>query len=240
MDLANREQDEIPLIIKSDRNWPRCYPIIDHSYDKIPTRFKKAIAWTGYIIWYLYSATLLFNIICSLLVLFIGPVLTGESLFNKIRYVFFSLIVFIVGVPAHFVLSYWPLYKVMQYGTLPRYILFFAGYAIPIIVTLFALVGYYDYGFGGIYVLITYWPSVIDREKPDYSVFTPMIILICFWILHIVLFVMMYLVVIFTFRKQKHTLKDVQDLAKESTRDAVSAVTSTIGQVAVESALGRR
>jgi len=235
LDVANREDDATQVVYK--KNWPRCYPLVDHTYHPIPSVQRKIVAWVGYILWYIFSVVLVFNFFTSIITLF-AP---GKAdLFSNIWFIVFAFLIMILGIPCHFVLSYWPLYKAMRHGNVPRYCIFFVGYALPVLFCLFAIGGWYNYGVGGIVAVIQYWPTVAGSdEDPSYVAFVPNLILAFLWGGLGIAFLIVFIVVILLFRRQKHTLKDVQQLASDSTRDAVNAVTSRLGQAAVNSMVSR-
>lgn len=239
LDVANRE-DDVQIeggLNSSKKNWPRCYPLVDHTYKDIPTTAGKVMAWIGYIMWYLFSVTLFLNVVGSIITL-IAASTTAKFDFSNLRFVIFALVIFFVGVPGHFALSYWPLYKAMRFGGVPRFCIFFIGYAIPIVFCLFAIGGWYEYGVGGLYAVVNYWPTTAGSpDNPFYTAFVPNLVLTILWIVLGFCFLVIYIVSIILFRKQKHTFRDVRQYAQDSTRDAVSAVTTRLGQAAVRSAV---
>lgn len=205
--------------VQTKKNWPRCYPIVDHSYADIPSKLRKAIAWIGYIFFFLFAITLLFNFFTSIVIMFAPTGDAGINVPNRFRYLIIAGLIPVVGIPINFVLVYWTLYKAMRHATIPRFILSFIGNIVHILFCIFASVGWYEYGFGGLVTLISYFPS--DTES--YIGFIPNMIMMFLWYIQIIVYVGIFIISIFIFRNRRLKFKDMGTYAKDTVTSIPSA-----------------
>mmetsp|Transcript_7709 Transcript_7709/g.11447 ORF Transcript_7709/g.11447 Transcript_7709/m.11447 type:complete len:328 (+) Transcript_7709:74-1057(+) len=208
--------------VKSKKNWPICYPILDHSYSDIPTRLRKFMAYFGYGLFFLFAFTLLLNFITSIFIMFAPAEKSGIEMPDKFLFLIVSGLLPIVMVPLNFVLVYWTIYKAMKIASLPRFILSFIGNVLHIIFCIFASVGWYRYGFGGLVTLIMYFPT----DTGNYVGFVPNLILMLLWYFQIICFLGIFIISIIIFRNRRLKFKDMGALAKDTVTAIPGALSS--------------
>eukprot|EP00761_Pharyngomonas_kirbyi_P012141 gb/GECH01012168.1/.p1 GENE.gb/GECH01012168.1/~~gb/GECH01012168.1/.p1 ORF type:complete len:206 (+),score=39.44 gb/GECH01012168.1/:1-618(+) len=112
----------------SEKNFPPCYPLVRHSWGDIEDSTRKTFAILCFIEFIVTSVLFLVN--------FIGGILGLVASQSKDAYVgvfVLSLIYFLLGVPAAFILQYWPAYAAARSGNSLRYYIFFFAYFVAII-----------------------------------------------------------------------------------------------------------
>lgn len=109
-----------------------------------------------------------------------------------------------------------------------RFMIFFFGYVICMLTSLFAPIGYYDFGFSGLLLTILYAPP-----NGNSIAFTVNLLMSFVWIVLAVSFISIFVQVIALFRRENLTIKNVTDFVK----DSVSSGTRTVVTSGVSYAL---
>jgi uncharacterized membrane protein YqjE len=152
-----------------------------------------------------------------------------QSTLDKVKFVLFAGVILVVGMPTHFVICYWTLYKALSQLTIGRFTLFFFGYAVAIIFSLFCVAGWYDYGACGIILSIMYFPT---GEKGNALAFGLNLMMTVLWAAFAIIFVVVYIICIRVARQENHTFAK----AVQYTRGAVVSTVGSVATTAVVSA----
>ncbi|KAG2382150.1 hypothetical protein C9374_005352 [Naegleria lovaniensis] len=219
MELARREAElekrerEVQNLehMPVKKNWPRCYPIVYHSIGEIPSDFlRRKIAYMGYISWMVLCAVMLLNAFTAYITAFYPAAgLSKEvSTMTIVQYLVISTAMFFIVIPAHFFLSYWPLYKAMEIGAIPRFILFFIGYAVAILFCAIGCAGYLTYGFSGIVTAIYYFPTGTTGSIPA---FVCNLVMAVIWFAMMIDFIVIFILGIKVFRALKGSLNKIKE-----------------------------
>jgi hypothetical protein len=224
-DLANTYQ------IPPKKNWPICKPFLYHNISgEIPAGIRRRAAYMGYFGWMVFSLVLVANFAGSLLTSFskVNNSNTSgiERVIEKVEFMLFAGLYVLIGIPIHFILSYWPLYQAMRTVKIGRFTLFFIGYAIPVVFCAFCIGGWYTYGSCGIYVAILYFPT---SGNGNVAAFVYNIVMACIWGVMLLYFLIIYIMAIRVFRYEKHTLAKARDHARSSIMSTVAS--SAIGSI---------
>lgn len=213
----------------SKKNWPKCYPLVDHSYSSIPDKLRLTVAAIGYIMFYVMVLTLVLNVVTSFIVLVAPKADAGLQVADGFRLLIISVLLLVIGTPTHFLLVYWTLYKAMRYANIPRFVLSFIGNLIPIVFSAFAIFGWYEYGVTGFIVMLKYAPN----DTGNYVGFVPNLIMCFLWAFNFIVNVGIFITTIVIFKKKRHQFKDMGSFAK-STVSALPGVISFGGNSAEE------
>jgi len=200
------------------------------------TGFSKTAAILGYIGWPLLVIICVINFIAAMITIF-SPTANGNGIpliSDKIRFVAFAFLWVVASPLVYFVTSYWPLYSCLRSLTLFRFFIFFGGYGLTLILTLFAIAGVFDYGPCGVYSTILYLPTNNDGALIGFLVNLIMTIIWCFAFLY---YLTIYIMVIIVFRKEYKSLQQVASLAKEQVMTAVKETAQTGVKMAVKTAV---
>ncbi|KAG5114425.1 hypothetical protein JHK82_037694 [Glycine max] len=128
-----RKEDAIARagIVIEDKNWPPFCPIIHHDIaNEIPIHLQ-SIQYVAFTTWLGLVICLLWNIIAVTVAWIKGE---GLSIW------FLSIIYFISGVPASYVMWYRPLYRATRTDSALRFSLFFLSYGVHILFCVYAAV----------------------------------------------------------------------------------------------------
>jgi uncharacterized membrane protein len=235
MDLQKREEElarrerEIQLkegVISSvqKKNWPICKPFLYHSIkDEIQPGLKQKTAYVAYFTWMALSFAFLLNFALAFVTIFVPAEGTNgiPNTLDKVKFVLFAGILFAIGPMTHFAICYWPLYKALSTLTIGRFTLFFIGYAVAILFTLFCVAGWYDYGACGIVLAIMYFPT----GSSSGLAFGLNLMMAVIWAIFALIFIIIYIICIRVARQENHTFAK----AVQFTR---GAVVSTVGSAA--------
>lgn len=209
------------------KNWPICKPFLHHDIrGDIQPGLKQKVALSGYYGWFALCAILFLNFTCAVITIFM-PVDSNNGIqrtIDKFKFVLFAVINIPLGIGGHFALCYWPLYKALSTLTIGRYTLFFVGYGLAIIVTLFMAAGWYDYGACGLVVAIMYFPTSTTGNGVAFGLNLMMAAL---WSALAILFIVIYILNIKIARKENHSFAKAVDVTK-------SALVSTVGKVTTD------
>jgi len=239
MELARREaaleqrerevqhlQDSAPV----KKNWPKCYPLVHHDIGAIPAEFlRRKLAYLGYISWMVFCVLLFLNLAACFITSFY-PVTRSQDMTTMmvVEYIVLAVALFIIAPPAHFFLSYWTLYKAMETGKIPRFILFFVGYAAAIIFCLLGVAGYPAYGFSGIVTAIYYFPSGTVGSLPG---FLCNLLMGVAWLAMTVDFVVIFILGIKVFRAMKGSLQKIKEYGAGLVQSGAASAVSTAVKV---------
>lgn len=208
-------------------NWPRCYPIVHHSIRSIQGSLRRTVAIMGYIGFFVLILIVLLNFVGAMIAVspFISYGPTDEmGNGGRARFGFWAGL-FMVATPlAHFLFSYWPLYKAMSTVHVFWFILMFVGYAIPILFCAFCFAGWYDYGPCGLILIILSFPA---SGRGNLTVFIVSCIMTALWALMGIYYVVIYIMALQVFRKENHTFKSARDFLKSSLVRGVSKAVTT-------------
>ncbi|KAL9647053.1 hypothetical protein ABK040_016495 [Willaertia magna] len=237
MELARREQDlekreklitdreeQLP---QSKKNWPKCYPIVHHSIGEVPEEFmRRKLAYVGYIGWMAFVACLACNMIAAYITCFYpSGELKRVDLIDKIQYLIMSTIQFVIGSLAHFFLSYWTLYKAMEVGNVPRFVLFFVGYGAAILYAALGVAGLFTYGFSGVYTAVVFFPQGTNGSIPG---FVCNLIMGVVWFCFLILFLAIFILGIKIFRALKGSVNAIKEYATEQVNAGVGTAVSSV------------
>jgi len=218
-------------------NCPVCYPILYHSIRKeMRSGFSKTAAVLGLIGWPLIVIVCALNLLGAIITIFSyeangnGIPLIGD----KIRFVAFAVVWLVASPFVYFITGYWPLYSSLRSLTLFRFFIFFGGYAITLILTLFAICGVFDYGPCGIYAAVLYIPASNGGALLGFIV---NLIMTGVWGLTFFYYLVIYVMVIIVFRKEYTSFKQVAELAKEQVMSTVKETAETGLKLAVKTAV---
>jgi len=237
-ELERREQDlttrEGDYVIQPKKNWPICKPFLYHNIaGEMPAGIRRTAAYMGYIGWMIFSVVLVLNAAGAWITVFskAGEKAGIERVMERVKFLLFASLFVVVGIPCHFILSYWPLYQAMRTVNIGRFTLFFVGYAIPIVFCAFCVSGWSDYGPCGIIVAILYFPT---GKQGNVLAFVYNLVMTVLWAALCVYFVVIYIMAIRVFRRENHTLAKARAYAQNSIMSgvasaAVSNVFSTNG-----------
>jgi len=132
---------------------------------------------------------------------------------DRVRFVITAFLQFILIIPIHFYLCYWPLYKCMVSLSTARFILFFIGYNLALIFDILSITGIYELGFTGVYCGILYIPLTSTNGNIAGIVINAVMMLlwICLFIYHIIICIQ----VLFLFRRENYYLRKLGTKIKE-------------------------
>jgi len=217
-------------------NFPICFPLIIHDIqDEIKGRWPKFVVYQGLFTWIALSIALVLNVIAAWITVLcpVGTAGNGiESIYYRIKFVFITHLVLLFGCPLHFILCYHPLYAALRSLHIARFIIFFIGYTVCILLSLFAITGYYDVGFSGLLLMILYAPPYGNTIA-----FITNLIMTLIWIALVLSFISIFVQVIMIFRRENLTIKNLTDFVKDSVTSGTKTVVNTAVTSAVTSAL---
>jgi len=123
-----------------------------------------------------------------------------------VRFIVSAILQFILVIPLHFYLCYWPLYKCMCSPITPRFIIFFFSYVFfGMIFDVFEMSGFYQWGATGFWVSILYFPTTATNGNIAGIVINGVMFLLWFALLVIHCFI--YLQVFIVFRNENYYMK---------------------------------
>lgn len=225
-ELERRERDLMDMgelgPRKPKNNWPICYPFLYHHISaEIPAGLRRTATYMGYLGWMMISLALVLNFAGSLLTCFskAGDKAGIERVIEKVKFMLFAGLFVIIGIPCHFILSYWPLYQAMRTVNIGRFTLFFVGYAIPIVFCAFCISGWSDYGPCGVIVAILYFPT---GSQGNVAAFVYNLVMGCIWAFLVAYFVTIFIMGILVFRRENHTLAKARAYAQNSIMSRVT------------------
>ena len=208
--LEKREKEIGSQEATSKKNWPRCYPILYHDIGSIPNEFlRRKLAYVGYFSWMAFIVVLFLNLIACFITAFYPSTKSADvTTMMIVEYIVLTIVIFIIGAPAHFFLSYWPLYKAMESGKIPQFIIFFIGYIAAIVFCLVGVAGYPAYGFSGIVTAIYFFPDGTHGSIPG---FVCNIMMAVIWIAMAIEFTVIFILGIRVFRALKGSLQKIKE-----------------------------
>ncbi len=112
-------------------NFPICYPIVYHNPLAIEGKHRKISAFASLIWTAVFAVMLLLNFGVSLTSAILYPQASMSPL-ERVQYVVLSFLFIVIGLPAHFILVYWPYYQCMRTAHIFRFIICFITGIIPI------------------------------------------------------------------------------------------------------------
>ncbi|KAL0485180.1 SCAMP6, partial [Acrasis kona] len=227
-ELDRREKD---LLIREEmvtgenilpKNWPACKPVLRHDIaNDTDAGLSRKVAYAGYTLWILYCIALGLNLIVMIVTVSM-PVSGGiKENIQKFQYVVYCLVFLIVVPPANFAV-YWQLYKAQVEKTVPRFILFFLGYAVTIIFTLFLVSGWCT---PGIYVAILYFP--LSSEYGLIVGFVLSIFMAIVWALFTLAFIVVFILNIKLARQHNHSINSAIEFTKKAAVGTAASLTSS-------------
>lgn len=219
-------------------NWPRCYPLVYHNVMGVNGRLRRTTTIMGYIGFFVFTAIVVLNFVAAMIAVspFISYGSTDELGGNtgRAKFGIMSALFVILAPAAHFVLSYWTLYKAMETVHIFRFLLLFVGYALPILFCAFCFAGWYEYGPCGLILMIISLPA---SGRGNLTVFIISCIMTALWALMGIYFLVIYILTLQVFRQENHTFKSARNFLKSSVVSSVSrAVASGVTQIATQPA----
>ncbi|EFC39977.1 predicted protein [Naegleria gruberi] len=235
-ELEKREQEVTNLdnANTAKKNFPRCYPLVYHNIADVPNEFlRRKIAYWGFISAIVFQVVVFLNCVSAYITAFSttpNAFPKDVSLMNLIQFCIVSTILFLISGIAHFFLGYWPLYKAMDTGAIPRFIIFFIAYAVSIIFCALGVAGYLTYGFSGIVTAIYYFPT---GTYGSIAGFVCNLIMAVIWFALMINYIIIFIMVIKVFRALKGSLNKIKEygagLVQSGAATAISsAVKNTI------------
>lgn len=211
------------------KNFPRCYPILYHNIGDIPTEFlRRKIAYWGFVTWIVFTVVLLLNAITAYITSFIrNAELSKEvSIMTIIQYLVISTVMAVIAPICSFFLCYWPLYKAMETGALPRFILFFIAQGVAILYCLIGIAGYLTYGFSGIVTAIYFFPTGTVGSVPG---FICNLVMAVVWFALVVNYIVIFILGVKVFRGLKGSLGKIKEFGAGLVQSgAASAIGSAV------------
>jgi hypothetical protein len=126
-----------------------------------------------------------------------------EDFNDKARFVVTAFLQFVLFIPIHFYLCYWPLYKCMSTLSTARFIIFFIGYDLAIIFDILSMSGIYELGFTGVYVGVLYIPT----PKGNIAGVVMNGVMVLLWLCLLIYHIIIYIQVLFLFRRENYYLR---------------------------------
>lgn len=238
MELARREAElekrehEVQNLDNANaakKNFPKCYPIVYHNISGIPPEFlRRKLAYWGFISAIVFQVVVLLNALVAYITTFYPPAgLTSEvTVMTLIQYCVISTVMAVISGAGHFFLGYWTLYKAMDIGAIPRFILFFIGYGVAILYCALGVAGYLTYGFSGIVTAIYYFPTTTTGSIPG---FVCNLVMAVIWFALMCNFIVIFILVIKVFRALKGSFGKIKEYGAGLVQSgAVSAIGSAV------------
>jgi hypothetical protein len=220
---ALQQREEVVSDVKV-KNFPFFKPVVHHDIKSIPAGIKQKLAYAGFYGWAALCLILVLNFVVAVITI-VSPVDKDNGIqktLDKVKFVFWAGLDIPIGIFGHFILCYWPLYKALSSLSIGRYTLFFAGYAVAIILGLIMTIGWYDYGASGLVISIMYFPT---GDKGNTLVFVLNLLMAVVWGCFTALLLTIYIFNIKIARAENHTFAKAIEVTK-------SAMISTVGKAA--------
>jgi len=198
------------------KNFPFCYPIMYHNIGSIPSEFmRRKVVYMGFISWIIFSLCTVLNAAAAYTTVFYPLLLKGIPLevttMMKVQYLVVATVMIFFLPPAHFFLTYYPLYKAMEKGTVPRFVLFFISYGVVIIFCLFGVSGFMTYGFSGVIIAVYFDPNIYGGVIGGTPAFACNVAMAVIWLLLAINFIVILVLGAVAFKRLKGSFKQLKD-----------------------------
>lgn len=174
------------------------------------------------------------NVIVAFITVFCPVAVAGNGIANayySLKYVIASFII-LLGIPLHGIFCYYTLYTAMRSFHAGRFILFFIGWVPAILLAMFAPLGYYDFGFSGLLLIILYAPPNGNLLAFLIQLFMTMV-----WLLIEIGVISIFIQGIIVFRRENLSVKNITDFVKDTVKSTATRATTSVVKAGVEHSL---